>query len=118
MSENTQNVTGFAMVSWQLTISEVEIFKCPNDIFHLETNARYFYIMLTDMDNRANQCNPNHALSGPGHSAGYGGDRSASNMNNHANQCNPNNAQYGGGNRGSSGKGGGGGGKGGGGGRK
>lgn len=45
-------------------------------------------------NNRANQCNPNHAPSGPGHTAGYAGDTSRAAQNNHSNQCNPNNSAY------------------------
>jgi hypothetical protein len=45
-------------------------------------------------DNYANQCNPNHEPTGPGHDAGYGGDGSQADLDNHANQMNPNNDAY------------------------
>lgn len=48
--------------------------------------------------NRTNQCNPNHQPSGPGRTAGYGGEGTKSDLNNHTNQENPNNTNYGGGN--------------------
>lgn len=45
-------------------------------------------------DNRANQCNPNHTPTGPGHLTGYQGEGTPSDLNNHANQLNPNNSNY------------------------
>lgn len=48
-------------------------------------------------DNRANQCNPNHGSTGPGHPAGYQGTGTKSDLDNHGNQKNTNNPQYGGG---------------------
>lgn len=44
--------------------------------------------------NRGNQCNPNHVPTGPGHKAGYQGDRSQANLDNRANQKNSNNDLY------------------------
>ncbi|KAK1130229.1 hypothetical protein K0M31_018368 [Melipona bicolor] len=40
--------------------------------------------------NRTNQCNPNHAPTGPGHKAGYHGTGTKADLNNHSNQMNPN----------------------------
>jgi len=47
------------------------------------------------MDNRANQCNPNHLVSGPGRYAGYHGAGTKYDLDNHGNQLNPNNPVYG-----------------------
>lgn len=44
--------------------------------------------------NRVNQCNPNHTLTGPGHAAGFQGDRAKHAMDNKAVQGNPNNPKY------------------------
>jgi len=46
------------------------------------------------INNRANQLNPNHKMSGPGRPAGYGGTGSKFDLDNHANQLNPNNPAY------------------------
>ncbi|KOC65028.1 hypothetical protein WH47_04618 [Habropoda laboriosa] len=35
-------------------------------------------------DNRANQCNPNHDKTGPGHKAGYQGAGTKADLDNHA----------------------------------
>lgn len=48
--------------------------------------------------NRTNQCNPNHAPTGPGHQAGYQGGTGKATMDNKSNQQNPNNSSYKGGN--------------------
>ncbi|CAD6238351.1 GSCOCG00008440001-RA-CDS [Cotesia congregata] len=45
--------------------------------------------------NRTNQCNPNHAPTGPGHQAGYHGSGTTSDRNNHSRQCNPQDIKYG-----------------------
>jgi len=60
-------------------------------------------------NNRANQCNPNHGPTGPGHNAGYGGTGGQADRDNRANQLNPNHAQFGGGGGGGGRNGGGGG---------
>ncbi len=46
------------------------------------------------LDNRANQLNPNHALTGKGRPAGYRGVADAPDLTNHANQLNPNNPRF------------------------
>jgi len=46
------------------------------------------------IDNRANQMNPNHPKTGPGHNAGYKGDKSKANLDNHAQQLNPSSDKY------------------------
>ncbi|KOX70170.1 hypothetical protein WN51_04910 [Melipona quadrifasciata] len=43
-----------------------------------------------DVTNRTNQCNPNHAPTGPGHKTGYHGTGTKTDLNNHSNQINPN----------------------------
>jgi len=42
-------------------------------------------------DNRADQMNPNHESSGPGHESGYHGSGTTADLDNHANQMNSNN---------------------------
>ena len=49
-----------------------------------------------DLNNHANQCNPNHSEY-RGHTSGYSGSGTRADLNNHANQMNPNNSRYGGG---------------------
>lgn len=44
--------------------------------------------------NRANQSNPNHPSTGPGHAAGYKGNNDKANLDNHGNQLNPNNVRH------------------------
>lgn len=44
--------------------------------------------------NRPDQCNPNHKPTGPGHDAGYKGDRSKPVMEDRAEKKNPNNPKY------------------------
>lgn len=46
-----------------------------------------------DLDNHANQCNPNHPTY-QGHQSGYSGSGTKADLDNHANQCNPNNPRY------------------------
>ena len=46
-------------------------------------------------DNRPNQCNPNNFTTGPGHDAGYHGDKEKTTMDNKAGQQNPNNPKHG-----------------------
>ncbi|KAK9304457.1 hypothetical protein QLX08_004222 [Tetragonisca angustula] len=46
------------------------------------------------VDNRANQRNPNHTPTGPGHKAGYHGTGTKADLDNHSNQMNPNNPLY------------------------
>lgn len=50
--------------------------------------------MDSNQANRTNQCNPDHAKSGPGHQAGYKGDGTKADRDNHSNQLNPNNPRY------------------------
>lgn len=58
----------------------------------LESESQsHLYTMDHQHDNRANQCNPNHHATGPGHAAGYHGTGDKADLDNHANQCNPNN---------------------------
>ena len=45
-------------------------------------------------DNRANQKNPNHEETGPGHAAGYTGTGTKADLDNHSNQKNPNNEEF------------------------
>lgn len=44
--------------------------------------------------NKPNQCNPNHAPTGPGRQAAYTGDASKANLDNRSQQMNPNNDKY------------------------
>ena len=46
-----------------------------------------------DLDNHANQCNPNHSEY-QGHTSGYSGTGSKPDLDNHSNQLNPNNERY------------------------
>ena len=46
-----------------------------------------------DLDNHANQCNPNHSEY-RGHTSGYSGTGTKADLDNHANQLNPNNERY------------------------
>ncbi len=46
-----------------------------------------------DLDNHANQCNPNHKEYS-GYSSGYSGTGTKADLDNHANQLNPNNPNY------------------------
>lgn len=45
-------------------------------------------------DNRSNQCNPNHAPTGPGRQGAYQGSQEKANRDNHGNQLNPNNERF------------------------
>lgn len=45
-------------------------------------------------DNRSKQCNPEHKPTGPGHQAGYQGDKTKADLDNHGNQLNPNNERF------------------------
>lgn len=47
-----------------------------------------------DQANRANQCNPNHTISGPGRSSAYQGSGTPADLINHSNQMNPDNWRY------------------------
>ncbi|OXA49874.1 uncharacterized protein LOC110854730 [Folsomia candida] len=42
------------------------------------------------LDNKANQCNPNHGPTGKDRAAGYEGKGDEADLDNHANQLNPN----------------------------
>ena len=46
-----------------------------------------------DLDNHANQCNPNNSRY-QGHQQGYPGIATKADLDNHANQLNPNNPNY------------------------
>ena len=46
-----------------------------------------------DLDNHANQCNPNHSQYRD-HTSGYSGTGTKADLDNHANQLNPNNERY------------------------
>ena len=46
-----------------------------------------------DLNNHANQCNPNHGQY-QGHKSTYSGTGTRADLNNHANQLNPNNSRY------------------------
>ena len=46
-----------------------------------------------DLDNHANQCNPNHSEY-QGHKSGYSGAGTQPDLDNHANQLNPNNERF------------------------
>ena len=46
-----------------------------------------------DLDNRSNQCNPNHSEY-RGHTSGYKGSSTKADLDNRANQKNPNNPRY------------------------
>ena len=46
-----------------------------------------------DLDNHANQCNPNHSEY-RGYTSGYSGTGTKPDLDNHANQLNPNNERY------------------------
>ncbi len=48
-----------------------------------------------DLNNHANQCNPNNDKY-DGHQSGYSGTGTKADLDNHANQLNPNNQEYGG----------------------
>lgn len=56
-------------------------------------NYEFDFLSLS-IENRTNQCNPNHQPTGPGHQAGYQGAGTKPDLNNHANQLNPNNGLY------------------------
>lgn len=45
--------------------------------------------------NRTNQCNPDHAKTGPGHTAGYHGTGTKADLDNHGQQLDPKNPKYG-----------------------
>lgn len=47
-----------------------------------------------NLNNRANQCNPNYPRAGPGRNAGFQGDTSKAALDNHAQQLNPNNPKF------------------------
>lgn len=47
----------------------------------------------SDLDNHANQCNPNNPKY-QGHTPGYPGDGNKADLDNHANQLNPNNDKF------------------------
>lgn len=51
------------------------------------------YSNQRELDNHANQCNPNNSRY-QGHTPGYGGSGTRADLNNHANQMNPNNGAY------------------------
>ena len=51
-----------------------------------------------DLNNHANQLNPNHSEFRGG-SSSYGGSGTQADLNNHANQLNPNNPEFGGGSK-------------------
>lgn len=46
-----------------------------------------------DLDNHANQCNPNNSEY-KGHTPSYPGTATKADLNNHANQLNPNHSSY------------------------
>ena len=48
-----------------------------------------------DKDNRTKQCDPTHVPTGPGHNAGYQGDKEKATMDNKAGQQDPNNPKHG-----------------------
>jgi hypothetical protein len=48
----------------------------------------------TSQDRYADQCNPKHASTGPGHPHGYQGSKEQDDLDNHSNQKNSNNWRY------------------------
>ena len=61
----------------------------------------YYYFQMSstegkikaDLDNHANQCNPNNP-NYQGHTSGYSGTATKADLDNHANQLNPNNSKF------------------------
>ena len=79
------------MAIQKFTIQELGILKMSEG----QTGGGYSGIGdKADLDNHANQCNPNNP-NYEGHTKGYSGDGSQADRDNHSNQLNPNNERYG-----------------------
>ena len=69
--------------------------QCASDFHSMsDTGGKYTGTgTKADLDNHANQCNPNHSEY-QGHKSGYSGTGTKPDLDNHANQLNPNNKLY------------------------